>query len=380
LLGEKPYAELPRYLQGFDVACIPFLHNDLTRATNPVKFFEYLSAGKPVVAVDLQELIPYREHFYPVRTTDEFVPAIERALAEDCEAKAKTRRTFAAGHTWEARYEELTQAVDSSFGLVSIIIVSYHNLGYLRLCLESIRERTIYPNYEIVVVDNASDPEVVEYLEREAEGDPRLRLIANEQNVGFAAANNQGIEVATSAEYVVLLNNDTIVTTGWLCGLLRHFVDPDVGMVGPVTNSIGNEAKIDVPYSTPAEIEEFAYEHTARHDGRRFDIAVLAMFCVAIRKSLVDRIGKLDERFHIGMFEDDDYSLRVQEAGYRTICAEDVFVHHWGRASFAKMKQPEYEAVFAANKEKFEAKWGRPWEPHRYRPPATRARQRSAGA
>ena len=67
------------------------------------------------------------------------------------------------------------------------------------------------------------------------------------------------------------------------------------------------------------------------------------------------------------MFEDDDFAMRVRDAGYRTVCAEDCFVHHWGEKSFKKLERPEYYAIFEANKAKFEEKWGEPWEPHVYR-------------
>jgi GT2 family glycosyltransferase len=107
-------------------------------------------------------------------------------------------------------------------------------------------------------------------------------------------------------------------------------------------------------------MERFAEEYTQKHIGKVFDIRMLALFCVAMRRSTVEEIGLLDERFGIGMFEDDDYAVRVKEKGYSIICAEDVFVHHWGSASFSRLADAKYRAIF-------EEKWGRKWEPHRYR-------------
>jgi GT2 family glycosyltransferase len=75
----------------------------------------------------------------------------------------------------------------------------------------------------------------------------------------------------------------------------------------------------------------------------------------------------LDEAFSIGMFEDDDYALRIRQAGYRVVCAEDVFVHHYGSSSFKKLPKDQYVALFDRNKAIFERKWGRPWAPHKYR-------------
>jgi GT2 family glycosyltransferase len=73
----------------------------------------------------------------------------------------------------------------------------------------------------------------------------------------------------------------------------------------------------------------------------------------------------LDEQFGVGMFEDDDYSMRVRRAGYRIICAADAFVHHFGQAAFGKLiRSGDYDRLFDENRRKFETKWGIEWKPH----------------
>ncbi len=366
LLGEQPYAVLPSYLHQFDVACIPFRLTPLTAATNPVKFYEYLSAGKPVVAVDLPELAPYRDYYYGTIGAD-FVEQIARAIEEDSPERRRARVEFARGQTWAHRYTTLMAKAGEWYEKASIVILTYtDDPKYVSLCLESIWAETDYPNFEVVVVDNGSSSTVCDYLRSAAAVEGRLRVIFNEENLGFAKGNNIGIHACTDAEYVVLLNDDTVVTPGWLSKIVRYLSDERIGMVGPVTNWTGNEARIEVSYRDLEHMRAFAAEYTKEHAGESFDIDVLAMFCVGIRKRLIDRLGGLDERFGIGMFEDDDYALRLRNAWYRVVCAEDIFVHHWGRASMSRLDEVEYRELFERNKRYFEEKWG-PWTPHQAR-------------
>jgi GT2 family glycosyltransferase len=86
-----------------------------------------------------------------------------------------------------------------------------------------------------------------------------------------------------------------------------------------------------------------------------------------MRRAVVNQVGLLDERFGLGMFEDEDYARRVRQAGYRVICAEDVFVHHYGMSSFSKLSDAEYRNLFERNKRLYEEKWGEPWVPHQSR-------------
>jgi GT2 family glycosyltransferase len=246
----------------------------------------------------------------------------------------------------------------------SIVIVTIDNLVYTRLCLESLLANTDYPDYEVVVVDNGSTDGTTDYLRCLARHYPHVRVVFNDNNRGFAPASNQGLALATG-DVLVLLNNDTIVPRGWLTRLVRHLEDPAVGLVGPVTNRICNEAQIDVPYQTYGELMPFARDYQEAHNGECFDIRMLAMFCAAMRCDVYERIGPLDERYEVGMFEDDDYAMRIRAEGYRVVCAEDVFVHHFGQASLGKlMPTGEYGQLFHANRRRFEEKWGVTWEPH----------------
>jgi GT2 family glycosyltransferase len=190
----------------------------------------------------------------------------------------------------------------------------------------------------------------------------------NQENAGFARANNQGIARSTG-DAIVLLNNDTIVPPGWLSRLLRHLENESVGIVGPMTNFVGNEAKLEVAYRTWKEMETFAQAYTWANDGHVADIHMLAMFCVAFRRRTYEQVGPLDEQFGIGMFEDDDYAMRIKAHGLRVICAADVFVHHFGQAAFKKLiESGQYNPLFDENRRRYETKWNVEWVPHKHAP------------
>ena len=111
LLGEKPYAELPAYLGHLDVCTIPFLVNESTRSVNPVKFYEYLAADRPVVSAPLPEVAAHREVVRLARGPEAFAAAIDASLSEPREARSAARRRVAAQNTWEARCRQILDIV-----------------------------------------------------------------------------------------------------------------------------------------------------------------------------------------------------------------------------------------------------------------------------
>ncbi len=248
--------------------------------------------------------------------------------------------------------------------LASVVVVTHDNLAFTRMALESVLADRAGAAYELVIVDNASSDGTRDYLRELAERNDAVRLVLNEVNAGFARACNQGLAVA-SGKLLVLLNNDTIVAPAWLTRLAGWLGDPEIGLVGPVTNRIGNEAEIEVSYETWEGFLEAANARGRDRDGESFDLPTATMFCLAMRRDANERIGPLDQRFEVGMVEDDDYSRRAHAAGYRVVCAEDVLVHHFGESSFGKLVPTgEYGRLLEENKRRFEEKWGEPWQPY----------------
>jgi GT2 family glycosyltransferase len=251
----------------------------------------------------------------------------------------------------------------------SIIILSFNNWPFTKTCISSIYQNTLSPEFEVIIVDNASKQETRNSLQKLSEEYENLTVLNNPKNYGFAKANNQGAKLA-KGDYLVFLNNDTIVSPGWLEKLLSHLQNiPDAGMVGPVTNAIGNEAKIDVDYVEPTleAVDRIGELRTKLFSGRYFKIKVLALFCCIIPKQLFEEIEGLDERYKIGTFEDDDLAMKIYQRGLNLYCAEDVFIHHYHGASFNKLSLTKRLILFQVNKFKFERKWRTKWEPHQNR-------------
>jgi GT2 family glycosyltransferase/glycosyltransferase involved in cell wall biosynthesis len=367
--GEVNYKQLPYYLYSFDVCMIPFKLIELTLATNPVKVYEYLCSGKPVVSVDLPEVRSLSELLFRAKNHDDFMVQIASALSESANVeKMQARIDFASQQTWTHRAEQLENVlIKKHEPLVSIIVLTYNNLQLTKNCLISILEYTHGVNYELIIVDNASTDGSREYLTAFAKNRPNVRLQLNDDNTGFAKGNNQGMALA-KGDYLVVLNNDTIVTPGWLKAMVRHLEkDPSIGLIGPVSNNVGNEAKILITYNALDQIPLAATNYTRQHMGMSFEISMLAFFCVMIPRHVYEKVGGLDEQYGLGYFEDDDYCRRVQQIGLRMVCAEDAFVHHYLSASFNKLKHEQRQELFARNKAIFEKKWGK-WSAHSYRP------------
>lgn len=245
----------------------------------------------------------------------------------------------------------------------SIIIVTYNGLKEHTIpCLESVFAHSGGGEYEVIVVDNNSSDGTPAYLEELARREPRLKLVLNRTNRGFAGGNNDGVRIA-SGDVIVLLNNDTRVMSGWLDTLgsaLR--TDPSIGLIGPVSNAVGNEQKIYTVGANPEQILNEGIQWVNHSIGDTFETERLGFFCVAMRRDLIDVVGLLDEAYDLGFFEDDDYCIRVIRAGFRLVCREDVFIYHHGSASFAKVPCRTKE-LLKKNRRLLELKFGIVYSP-----------------
>lgn len=258
--------------------------------------------------------------------------------------------------TGETTLQQLSQG--DAMSLISIIILTFNRLDVTQACLDSIQRHTPEP-HEIVVVDNGSTDGTVQWLNHRQQEQATIRVIANSSNRGFAAGCNQGIQAARG-EYLLLLNNDTVVTPQWLTGLMECLADPTVGVVGPMTNNLsGIQQWPWHDYQDSKELDRFAGAFRAQHRYWWIPSRRIVGFCMLFRRSLVERVGLLDEQFGSGNFEDDDFCLRSALAGYRNLIAGDVFIHHEGSATFAG-NGLDYREAMLHNHSLFQQKWGKP--------------------
>lgn len=236
---------------------------------------------------------------------------------------------------------------------VSIVVLTLNQLELTKICFESLYRHTT--EFELVVIDNGSTDGTIDYLSALSRERKNVRVRFNRSNRGFAGGCNQGIAIATG-EHIVLLNNDTIVTEGWLETLLRASDQPAVGIVGPRSNYVvGLQLVEDARYDLDG-LEEFARQWKARHFRQSREVNRVIGFCMLIRREVIETIGGLDTSFGTGNYEDDDYCLRALVAGFRILVVDEVFIHHFGNATF-KGERIDYRETLQRNWELFKRKW-----------------------
>ncbi|MES5954431.1 glycosyltransferase [Bacillus fungorum] len=237
--------------------------------------------------------------------------------------------------------------------LTSIIILTHNQLKYTKECIDSIRKYTDQQEYELIVVDNASTDGTVQWLQQQQD----ILIIENAENMGFPKGCNQGIREA-KGENILLLNNDVVVTKNWLKNLLNClYAEKDTAAVGPVTNSASYYSAIPTFYTNIQEMQEFASGFNQSNREKWEERMKLIGFCMLIKKTVLDEIGLLDERFTPGNYEDDDISLRIYEKGYKLFLCKDTFIHHYGSTSW-KEDNINFSIVLNKNSKKFYEKWG----------------------
>jgi GT2 family glycosyltransferase len=224
---------------------------------------------------------------------------------------------------------------------IDIIIPIYRGLAETRACLESVLATVPAETGQIIAINDASpEPELVLWLTRLAEQDPRLMVLHNPANLGFVQTCNWGMALHPERD-VVLLNSDTVVANDWLVRLRDcAYRDQHIGTVTPFSNNatICSYPRFcadnPLPPDWPVAALDALFSRCNR--GDLADIPTAVGFCMYIRRDCLNEVGGFDERhFGKGYGEENDFSMRAKALGWRHALSADVFVYHAGSVSFA---------------------------------------------
>ena len=249
--------------------------------------------------------------------------------------------------------EELQATGSITVRRAAIIIISYNNMYLMQKCLESIYQNCAPEAYSVVVVDNASTDGVLDWLKEQ----PDIMVIGCDENLGFPAGCNVGIEYADPAQDIFLLNNDTRMTHNALFWLRMGLYENDhVGATGCIANYCCADQREDVVFSLPVDYMEYAKKNNIPCLNPYEEKNKLSGFAMLIKREVLDEVGLLDETFSPGYFEDDDISMRIHAAGYRLLVCHNSFIYHAGSQSF--INRNDLEEIFIRNYNYLSEKWG----------------------
>ena len=239
---------------------------------------------------------------------------------------------------------------------IDVIIPIYNAYEDVLRCIDSVRRHTAADS-RIVLIDDCSTDDCIGamFATLDAAFDARILLLKNTHNVGFVSTVNRGMSL--SRNDVVLLNSDTVVTSGWLTKIKRCAdSDSSIGTITPFSN---NAEICSFPLFCQnnslegVDIEAVNRAMEAVAIPSYTEIPTAVGFCMYIRRALLDKIGLLDaETFGLGYGEENDFCMRAIAAGYRNVLCDDTFVAHVGSRSFSA----KTEALKARNSQLLFAK------------------------
>jgi hypothetical protein len=244
-------------------------------------------------------------------------------------------------------------------------MVTWNGLPYTRRCLETLRSNTDFPGYSILVVDNGSTDGTPEYLQTL----DWITLLRNSTNLGFARANNQGMEKADQASDIILLNNDVeIHQPSWLQQLQKvAYSSPAIGVVGcrlvhpdGTLQHAGTYMPLDTLWGQ--QIGGGEKDVNQYNDDR--DVEGVVFACVYLKREVLDAVGALDEEY-FSYFEDTDFCIRAVERGYRVVCCGSVTIMHHGNIT-TKINAVRHSDYFLKAQKVFRSKWEHKLRQQRY--------------
>ena len=230
-----------------------------------------------------------------------------------------------------------------------LVVLTWNRVDLLRPCVERLLAHTRPPSRLIVVDNGSTDAETLQYL-RALKGTDLIEtmVVRHPANVSIATALNSGL-AQTRAPWICLLNNDVLVSAGWLEELIAVAEsDPSIGLVNPMSNQFGLAPR---PHQTIDALAEYG----RRARGRWIEHAICEGFCMFFSRRVLDTVGVFDEGLGSMYFEDADYTQRAHRAGFRSVIAEGAYVYHVGGAT--TRHDPTRDERFAESAAQFYRKW-----------------------
>ena len=251
--------------------------------------------------------------------------------------------------------------------LVDIVIPVYNALEDVRKCLYSVEEYTDSFDITVYVINDGSEPLTADWLREFCHARSMFILVENKINQGYTRTVNIGLRHC-KGDFIVTLNSDTIVTPGWISGLVRCMKsDSALGVVGPLSNAaswqnvpdlMGEDKKFAVN-ELPEGLSPNDMAKLVRRASRHFypRVPFVNGFCFMIAKSAFEKVGFLDEAaFPAGYGEENDYCIRVAEAGFKLAICDDSYVFHAKSKSFGHAMRIQ---LSKAGSEALKAKYGK---------------------
>jgi len=255
---------------------------------------------------------------------------------QDLEIRTETNTEAQSGSSTE---EHISKIPNFTSIIIPIYNVNYPLFHYTGNCIGSIREHTEKGTYEIILIDNGSPVKPSKLADYKAD-----KIIVNQENKGVAVAWNQGIRIATG-EYIVILNNDTMVFDNWLPDLVGALQKADLIMATPMYGE---------PFSRAVE----AAQKRSLWENKSIEESFSEFrdfACFAARKSLFETIGMFDEQF-FAYSEDLDFLRRMDQEGLKYFSTRKVNIFHVIGATTTSI--PETPDTMNKSKEKLKEKWG----------------------
>lgn len=247
--------------------------------------------------------------------------------------------------------------------LISILIPNKDHIQDLKKCIDSVKKKSTYPNWEIVIIENNStDKETFTYYD-EVQKDDRIQVVTWTGEFNFSAINNFGAQYA-KGEYILLLNNDIeVITPDWLEQMLMFAQRKDVGAVGPMLYYPDNTIQHAGVILGIGGVAGHSHKNYPRnHHGYMFRLTIAQNYscvtaaCMLIRRRVWDEVHGLDETFKVA-FNDVDLCMRIRKAGYLVVWTPFAELYHYESKSRGLEDTPEKQARFEGEINRFQSRW-----------------------